>query len=106
MSMISLHPNVILSGFQEVACVTTSRPLSPMPDFNEQREACQSNDKMANTPIEAANELAIHQEDDNKTVDSVSVESVPDGRLLQREISIDTMACKLCCENTFKKKSY
>lgn len=30
----SLHPLLIEKGFQQVACVRTSRPMSPMPDFS------------------------------------------------------------------------
>lgn len=35
LSIASLHPQLLESGFREVACVKTSRPMSPMPDFNE-----------------------------------------------------------------------
>lgn len=41
LGMASLIPRLLEKGFQEVACVRTSRPLSPMPDFTDslQREA-------------------------------------------------------------------
>nr|XP_016923284.1 late secretory pathway protein AVL9 homolog [Drosophila suzukii] len=41
LGMASLVPRLLEKGFQEVACVRTSRPLSPMPDFTDslQREA-------------------------------------------------------------------
>ncbi|XP_030382203.1 late secretory pathway protein AVL9 homolog [Scaptodrosophila lebanonensis] len=41
LGVASLIPRLLEKGFQEVACVRTSRPLSPMPDFTDslQREA-------------------------------------------------------------------
>ncbi|KAH8235494.1 hypothetical protein KR032_001671 [Drosophila birchii] len=44
LGMASLVPRLLEKGFQEVACVRTSRPLSPMPDFTDslQREAAQA----------------------------------------------------------------
>uniref|UniRef100_A0A182N0C5 UDENN domain-containing protein n=1 Tax=Anopheles dirus TaxID=7168 RepID=A0A182N0C5_9DIPT len=41
LGIASLHPELISKGFQQVACVKTSRPMSPMPTFStshEQRE--------------------------------------------------------------------
>lgn len=35
LGMASLIPRLLEKGFQEVACVRTSRPLSPMPDFTD-----------------------------------------------------------------------
>lgn len=34
LGVASLFPKLMQKGFQEVACVRTSRPLSPMPDFS------------------------------------------------------------------------
>lgn len=34
LSIASLHPQIIEKGFSNVACVKTSRPMSPMPDFS------------------------------------------------------------------------
>ncbi|XP_037937743.1 late secretory pathway protein AVL9 homolog [Teleopsis dalmanni] len=41
LGIASLIPRLLEKGFQEVACVRTSRPLSPMPDYTDsiQREA-------------------------------------------------------------------
>ncbi|XP_058818712.1 late secretory pathway protein AVL9 homolog [Topomyia yanbarensis] len=33
LGVVSLHPELLAKGFQEVACVKTSRPMSPMPSF-------------------------------------------------------------------------
>ncbi|EDW07475.1 late secretory pathway protein AVL9 homolog [Drosophila mojavensis] len=51
LGMASLIPRLLEKGFQEVACVRTSRPLSPMPDFTDslQREA----EAVAEAEIEA-----------------------------------------------------
>ncbi|XP_058443728.1 late secretory pathway protein AVL9 homolog [Malaya genurostris] len=39
LGVVSLHPELLAKGFQEVACVKTSRPMSPMPSFGTpQRE--------------------------------------------------------------------
>uniref|UniRef100_A0A1B0G5M5 UDENN domain-containing protein n=1 Tax=Glossina morsitans morsitans TaxID=37546 RepID=A0A1B0G5M5_GLOMM len=35
LGMASLVPRLLEKGFQEVACVRTSRPISPMPDYTE-----------------------------------------------------------------------
>uniref|UniRef100_A0A182M752 UDENN domain-containing protein n=1 Tax=Anopheles culicifacies TaxID=139723 RepID=A0A182M752_9DIPT len=34
LGIASLHPELISKGFQQVACVKTSRPMSPMPTFS------------------------------------------------------------------------
>ncbi|XP_068158998.1 late secretory pathway protein AVL9 homolog [Drosophila tropicalis] len=39
LGMASLIPRLLEKGFQEVACVRTSRPLSPMPDFTASLQA-------------------------------------------------------------------
>ncbi|XP_054727701.1 late secretory pathway protein AVL9 homolog [Anastrepha obliqua] len=43
LGIASLIPRLLEKGFQEVACVRTSRPLSPMPDFTDsiQQEAAE-----------------------------------------------------------------
>uniref|UniRef100_W8BB18 Late secretory pathway protein AVL9 n=1 Tax=Ceratitis capitata TaxID=7213 RepID=W8BB18_CERCA len=43
LGVASLIPRLLEKGFQEVACVRTSRPLSPMPDFTDsiQQEAAE-----------------------------------------------------------------
>ncbi|XP_055617086.1 late secretory pathway protein AVL9 homolog [Toxorhynchites rutilus septentrionalis] len=38
LGIVSLHPELLSEGFQEVACVKTSRPLSPMPNFGTPQE--------------------------------------------------------------------
>lgn len=38
LSIASLHPQLLELGFREVACVRTSRPMSPMPDFPSNTE--------------------------------------------------------------------
>ncbi|XP_053659686.1 late secretory pathway protein AVL9 homolog [Anopheles marshallii] len=38
LGIASLHPELISKGFQQVACVKTSRPMSPMPTFSTPME--------------------------------------------------------------------
>lgn len=47
LGIASLIPRLLEKGFQEVACVRTSRPLSPMPDFTDsiQQETAELNVK-------------------------------------------------------------
>ncbi|XP_013113220.1 late secretory pathway protein AVL9 homolog [Stomoxys calcitrans] len=56
----SLIPRLLEKGFQEVACVRTSRPLSPMPDFTDSLIKSGDCSKTPETKAEA----------DNKTQDS------------------------------------
>ncbi|XP_055846944.1 late secretory pathway protein AVL9 homolog [Episyrphus balteatus] len=48
----SLIPRLLEKGFQEVACVRTSRPMSPMPDFSNTQASDDENVKVENDLIE------------------------------------------------------
>ncbi|XP_017086542.1 late secretory pathway protein AVL9 homolog [Drosophila eugracilis] len=69
LGMASLVPRLLEKGFQEVACVRTSRPLSPMPDFTDslQREA------QAEAELEAvAAGGPVHDEEQKLTPESAT----------------------------------
>ncbi|XP_031629343.1 late secretory pathway protein AVL9 homolog [Contarinia nasturtii] len=38
LGILSLHPNLLESGFDEAACVRPSRPISPMPEFADEND--------------------------------------------------------------------
>lgn len=54
----SLIPRLLERGFQEVACVRTSRPLSPMPDYTETLKAV------------TKEEQQIHHQEEMKRIES------------------------------------
>ncbi|XP_036318747.1 late secretory pathway protein AVL9 homolog [Rhagoletis pomonella] len=57
LGIASLIPRLLEKGFQEVACVRTSRPLSPMPDFTDsiQKEAAELKEREQPITILAKN---------------------------------------------------
>lgn len=50
LGVVSLHPELLTKGFQEVACVKTSRPMSPMPNFGTPLEEKQQFSSKPNSP--------------------------------------------------------
>jgi Transport protein Avl9 len=96
MSIISLHPQVIASGFQEVACVNPSRPMSPMPDFKGESVPEERGTATTASASPTTSETSLPEDSiSKKAVESGGSEGgAGDGKVLQREISIDTMACK------------
>ncbi|XP_034490600.1 late secretory pathway protein AVL9 homolog [Drosophila innubila] len=68
LGMASLIPRLLEKGFQEVACVRTSRPLSPMPDFTDslQREA--DADVEVEVEVEAEAEVEVVPEAEDLTL--------------------------------------
>ncbi|KAH8386537.1 hypothetical protein KR093_001162 [Drosophila rubida] len=85
LGMASLIPRLLEKGFQEVACVRTSRPLSPMPDFTDslQREA--------EAEIEAETEAEAEAE--------VEAEIVPEAEDLTL-VSSAASAGSQCCNSS------
>ncbi|XP_055389654.1 late secretory pathway protein AVL9 homolog [Condylostylus longicornis] len=80
----SLYPRLIEKGFKEVACVQTSRPLSPMPDFTSPL------DKKNEINIEDKTEDSSDRSSENKSPTSDSSErSVKEMRELIRANSAD-----------------
>ncbi|EDV47182.1 late secretory pathway protein AVL9 homolog [Drosophila erecta] len=70
LGMASLVPRLLEKGFQEVACVRTSRPLSPMPDFTDslQREA----QAEAEAELEAVASVAAVSDEQKLTPESAT----------------------------------
>ncbi|XP_043658603.1 late secretory pathway protein AVL9 homolog [Drosophila teissieri] len=70
LGMASLVPRLLEKGFQEVACVRTSRPLSPMPDFTDslQREA----QAEAEAELEAVASVAAGSDEQKLTPESAT----------------------------------
>lgn len=70
LGMASLVPRLLEKGFQEVACVRTSRPLSPMPDFTDslQREA----QAEAEAELEAVASVAAATDEQKLTPESAT----------------------------------
>ncbi|XP_034948866.1 late secretory pathway protein AVL9 homolog [Chelonus insularis] len=49
LTLLSLHPGMIESGLRKAACVRPSRPMSPIPNFDDDEEESWTD---SNTPIE------------------------------------------------------
>ncbi|XP_055911437.1 late secretory pathway protein AVL9 homolog [Eupeodes corollae] len=80
----SLIPRLLEKGFQEVACVRTSRPMSPMPDFSNAQTNDDDNSKIENVlpepTIEEENGCAINHPTNEKLgeiSESISSSSSP-----------------------------
>ncbi|XP_011179949.1 late secretory pathway protein AVL9 homolog [Zeugodacus cucurbitae] len=101
LGIASLIPRLLEKGFQEVACVRTSRPLSPMPDFTDsiQQETAElkqceedltvfeNNDQQPTTKI--VEEVCVC-EDDNGI--STVVDTVDDCTLVSSAMSAASQA--------------
>lgn len=114
-SIVSLIPRLLEKGFQEVACVRTSRPLSPMPEFKQEtaayeRESCNVELESDSNLNEDENDALNAQLDETETLapedDSSSAEDVTQASQSQshsqsqsdsltREASVDNLVCKL-----------
>lgn len=69
----SLIPRLLEKGFQEVACVRTSRPLSPMPDYSDsliKADDC-TGDQAVKGEMEVVMEDNLTKDNDNCVGDSV-----------------------------------
>lgn len=51
LGVVSLHPELLPKGFQEVACVKTSRPMSPMPNFGTPLDETQKFPSEPTSPV-------------------------------------------------------
>ncbi|XP_055602629.1 late secretory pathway protein AVL9 homolog [Uranotaenia lowii] len=51
LGVVSLHPELLTKAFQEVACVKTSRPMSPMPNFGTPQEEKKSFSSGPSSPV-------------------------------------------------------
>lgn len=88
----SLYPKLLEKGFKEVACVQTSRPMSPMPDFStaiddnveiknddsdndnkKKLERISSEDKYEREETEI-NELIKQKNESDNTINSITTE--------------------------------
>lgn len=102
LSIASLHPQLLENGFREVACVKTSRPMSPMPDFpspielgvevgqafgekGEEEEEKESD----TTPVSEESDSQGNSQNNSKSEAQKSI------RGFSRETSVDTLAATL-----------
>lgn len=105
LSIASLHPQLLENGFREVACVKTSRPMSPMPDFPSPIELGVEVEK-------AFGEKGAEEEEGEESEDTTPVSSEESdsqgnsqnnskseaqkaARGFSRETSVDTLAATL-----------
>lgn len=88
----SLIPRLLEKGFQEVACVRTSRPLSPMPDYTD--SLIKAGD--CNSPKKTKNESNKEAEDD-KDEGGDSVDKAIDKPV--RKLSNASLASNKASEN-------
>ncbi|KAM7349122.1 late secretory pathway protein AVL9 homolog isoform 2-T2 [Cochliomyia hominivorax] len=72
----SLIPRLLEKGFQEVACVRTSRPLSPMPDYTD--SLIKSDDSVEEGLSKITSTASGAVKDDNKLEKAVSEEDEKD----------------------------
>lgn len=125
LSIASLHPGLIEKGFGEVACVKTSRPMSPMPDFSESvlnKEVLddyeESRENLKNSlhdKIEESNKYDNYKsnelEDNNENPSQSSPNRMEIGKrteknTLPRDASVDTLAASLAPLYALKPSSW
>lgn len=110
LSILSLHPDLLEHGLTEAACVQTSRPMSPMPDFTKTNDNEQHNNEEREDICEIEQEDSSYLERkvsvaetekhklsifDNKETVRSSLDTGSDRRgLLPRDASVDTLASK------------
>uniref|UniRef100_A0A182R271 UDENN domain-containing protein n=1 Tax=Anopheles funestus TaxID=62324 RepID=A0A182R271_ANOFN len=66
LGITSLHPELISKGFQQVACVKTSRPMSPMPTFSTPVEEQAGVDNVSPFTANALPTILTEQERDEQ----------------------------------------
>ncbi|KAJ6637557.1 Late secretory pathway protein AVL9 like [Pseudolycoriella hygida] len=102
MVVSSLFPELIQKGFDQVACVRTSRPISPMPNFDEKEKTvsptptydvsttCDESSKT--TKADGTKEISV----DKVTTDETKDENKKQEKnSLQREVSVDALSNNL-----------
>lgn len=116
LSILSLHPELLEHGFTEAACVQTSRPMSPMPDFTktsdnneednnekevedlceiEQTDGLQFDRKVSVAETEKAKlSIFVSKETVKSSLDTNSDRDKIERNLLPRDTSVDTLASK------------
>ncbi|XP_017851597.1 late secretory pathway protein AVL9 homolog [Drosophila busckii] len=98
LGMASLIPRLLEKGFQEVACVRTSRPLSPMPDFTDslQREAAAEAEAEAEAVVEAAAETVTEAEAEPEAETEPEIEVVAEAEDMTLVSSAASAASQYC----------
>ncbi|GAB0096347.1 late secretory pathway protein AVL9 homolog [Sergentomyia squamirostris] len=93
-AVAALHPGQLMRGFRQVACIKTSRPMSPLPEFSS--DSVNEEDSQVTTTIPVQGDTIskeISKEDDEtKEIPSQNSE---DNRSLSREISVDALGTLL-----------
>lgn len=105
LSIASLHPQIIEKGFSNVACVKTSRPMSPMPDFSSNISSSseigenydKENFEIAEEGEEKLEEVGeeikiICDEKENQSETEIGKRN--DKNSLPRDVSVDAIASK------------
>ncbi|KAG4068657.1 hypothetical protein HA402_002348 [Bradysia odoriphaga] len=111
MVVSSLYPELIQKGFHQVACVRTSRPISPMPNFegNDSIDDPASpydvsticDDTLSPIPSETNTETESETVKDENPLDKVTIEETKDDskrnekNSLQRDVSVDALSNNL-----------
>lgn len=103
LGIASLHPLLIEKGFKQVACVRTSRPMSPMPDFSltmpieeklidKAEEAKELNDEFSDEKPKTRVTIFQKQNNSNSVVE---LGKRSEKNSIPRDASVDALACKL-----------
>lgn len=102
LSIASLHPLLLESGFKQVACVRTSRPMSPMPDFpspaGEAKSIYREEQEQEEQQEEKKNDSPESSPEEEKEENSPKSNNSPDSKYLRgfsRETSVDALAATL-----------
>lgn len=99
LGIASLHPSLIEKGFQQVACVRTSRPMSPMPDFsipgedeNVMKEVSDSdtNEIEDSTDTKKQSKFSFHKQ---TSTNGVEIGKRSEKSSLPRDASVDALVC-------------
>ncbi|XP_023309531.2 late secretory pathway protein AVL9 homolog [Lucilia cuprina] len=100
----SLIPRLLEKGFQEVACVRTSRPLSPMPDYTESLIKADDCKEGVETALEEKEDLKTEKEEHILTsdIDSCVTAAVGGGG---GGDSVDNTSCSIMSATTESIKS-
>lgn len=98
LSIASLHPFLLESGFKQVACVRTSRPFSPMPDFpspgggGETKTIYQEEEEKEHQSNESPEVSPAEEKDENSNSPKSNNSESKFLRGFSRETSVDGLA--------------
>ncbi|XP_055680402.1 late secretory pathway protein AVL9 homolog [Lutzomyia longipalpis] len=112
-AVASLHPHQLTKGFREVACIKTSRPMSPLPEFPPSPSSPESHDKESSQEVKEVKEGEVEEEvppatnashlpeENEGRAEEETNQNCEDNRSMQRDTSGDTLFTILTSLSSF-----